>query len=327
MEDLSVIAITVNVGTDTTAHWTTRYRAWHDEPVSAYNVDVVDHNGVTTHITKQITAPFTWGYFNSDPTARVEVGPYDSTTSTDLELSRFWPNQQVVLRFILRNTLDPGYADISWPALVSTMFPMAIFGKTDLTMASVDVDNFHVSNGCPIDPLNPIPADAQPFEDVAQARLGHGLIVMDDPFTDAMRAAYSCLNAAVSGAGSTLVLNSAWRPVSYQWHLYDVHQHYKALSENNDPACDDLRKVVKYEEEQVHTIQRSGAARGDRGQHPLGTAMDINTPANMSHQQLINLACGCGLYRPYPEDGSGRNGTIDKPHYQINQSGDPSLCK
>jgi hypothetical protein len=316
-EDISVVSIVVNVGSSTTLHWKWKYEAWQRELVSAFTVDLITNDGTVTHIVKPIAAPPGRGAL-PPPTV---TGPYRTGQYTnDFELARFWPNQKVTLRFILRNTYDPAY--INWLYTGYTVAGLDAAGLSDVGMAKVIIEDLHISNDtCPVAPLLPIAPDAQPFEDYAQgARDCTGLVDLG-PMQQPMLNALSCLQQAVANAGGQLIITSAFRPVSYQSHLYDLYQKYLKLLNNTDPACAERRAQVIDEVNHVHCIQRSGAAKGDAGQHPKGGAFDLSAPG----VNLIQLACGCGLYRPYPEDGTGPRGVIDRPHYQITPAG--AVCK
>jgi len=311
-EDVSVISVVANVASSTTLHWRWKYEAWQRELVSAFTLDLVTQDGTTTHIIKPIAAPPGWG-----SPGQQAYGPYSvGESKNDLELSRFWPNQKVTLRFILRNTYEPGYINWVFPANPNAN------GLSDIGAAKIIVNDLHVTtDNCPLGPIPPIEPDAQRFEDAAQAARNCTGLADVDSLVPEMQAALTCLEQAVNNAGGTLIVDSAYRPASYQWHLYYLYQQYRQLLNNTDPACAERKAQVIDEVTHVHCIQRSGAAKGDQGQHPRGRALDLTAQG----VNLIQLACGCGLYRPYPEDGSSPRGVIDRPHYQMKPPG--AVCK
>jgi hypothetical protein len=311
-EDISVVEVAVNVGQTTTLHWEWTYTAWHESFASSFQLDLADQNGGTTHLIQPVSAPSGWGNLSlSGPLGIFSTGQ----NSNDLELSRFWPGQKVKLRFILRNTFKPSFGNLvisSWPAegLDAT-------GTTDLGIATLAVNNLHISSdACPVDPLPPLDAIAQQFED------GNNVDINDlDP---KMQTALSCLEAALGTDDS--IVNSAFRPPSYQQHLYDVHQRWLELENNTDPACVDLKASIQAEELK-HALVRSGAAPGNVGAHTKGLALDLKGDPSV----LVPAACTCGLYRKYAPAAQyiGRTTgriVIDPPHYELKPSqGQPCL--
>lgn len=200
-------------------------------------------------------------------------------------------------------------------------------GKTDYAMAKVSVSGFGTSNGsCQYQPLTPLDGIGQPFEDYAIAHPnGQGLVDTADLQSN-MKDALVCIENAMQTLGENLTLNSAYRPKSYQQHLHDVHQLYKKLIDNNDPNCADLKASIVNEETHIHHIVRSGAARGDSGQHVAGEALDMVTTG----ADLVQAACGCKLYRKYApaahyiSKSTGQE-VVDPPHYEINPGNKPCL--
>lgn len=114
---------------------------------------------------------------------------------------------------------------------------------------------------------------------------------------DNMKTALNCLQTAVTDAGGTFSLNSAYRPPQYQAHLREVWDKWKLLKNNQDPECADLKKKVNAEftKHGLLSTQRPAAI----SKHTQGLAIDVTLSLPIS--QFLNLADGCMLYRPLPQ--------------------------
>jgi hypothetical protein len=310
-EDISVVEVVVNVGQTTTLHWEWTYTAWHEAFASEFDLDLISQDQAVTKIIQPITAPDGWGNLSkSGPLGVFSTGQ----NSNDLELSRFWPNQKVRLRFSLRNTFKPSFGN-----LVISSWPPEGFdatGTCDLGPATLTVNNLKISTGtCPVSPLPPLDAIAQQFED------GNNLDIAD--LTGPTQKALTCLEIALGTDDS--IVDSAFRPPSYQQHLYDVHQRWLELENTTDPDCADLKTQIQAEEIK-HALVRAGAAPGNLGKHTHGVALDLSDPG----VNLVPPACSCGLYRKYAPGAhyvNPRTGrlVIDPPHYELNTGGHPCL--
>jgi hypothetical protein len=311
-EDISVVEVVVNVGQTTTLHWEWIYTAWHESFASSFQLDLVSQDGSTTHLIQPVTAPEGWTSLSfTGPQGIFSTGQ----NSNDLELSRFWPSQKVRLRFILRNTFKPSFGNIvigAWP-----LEGLDATGTCDLGLATLAVNNLKINTDeCPVSPLPALDSIAQQFED------GNNIDISDlDP---RMQTALSCLEAALGTNDS--IVNSAFRPPSYQQHLYDVHQRWLELENNTDPACADLKASIQAEELK-HALVRSGAAPGNVGAHTKGLALDLKGDPSV----LVPAACTCGLYRKYAPAAQYKGRTtgrivIDPPHYELKPAqGQPCL--
>ena len=129
-----------------------------------------------------------------------------------------------------------------------------------------------------------------------------------------MYLAYECFKRAVEDAKGKFILNSGYRPAAYQDHLREIWDKRKELQRvrgtQRRQACASLKQQVEAEFAYHTLLPTQRPAVG--GKHPQGLAMDVNVkPAvtGLSTAKMVELADGCGLYRPYP--------TNDPVHFEL----------
>jgi RHS repeat-associated protein len=147
---------------------------------------------------------------------------------------------------------------------------------------------------CPVQPLSPITdPTAQSFE--------NGNTIDTQHLTEPMRAGLACFQTAVTNAGGSFSLTSAYRPPAYQQHLQEVWDKWHQLRDNHQPECAQTRQQVQAEF-QRHGLQwRQGARPVNNSAHERGEAIDVSITNLPRGQDVDRLAGGCGLYRPSPQ--------------------------
>lgn len=143
---------------------------------------------------------------------------------------------------------------------------------------------------CPVPPLTPL-------TDPLALRMEGGETVIMEGLTQAMLTAVNCFRNAVTRAGGTLTITSAYRPPQYQQHLWEVWNRYDSLINDRTPECSELRSKV-IEEFRRHRLLHTQEP-GRRSSHSDGVAIDANVtlPAG---QDVNTIANNCGLFRPFP---------------------------
>lgn len=146
---------------------------------------------------------------------------------------------------------------------------------------------------CPVPPLTPL-------TDPLAIRMEGGETVIYEGLTQAMLTAVNCFRNAVTRAGGTLTITSAYRPPQYQQHLWEVWNRYRRLVNDTTPECSELRNQV-IEEFRRHGLSLRGRPASRDSVHTRGTAIDatVTVPAG---QNVDTLANSCGLHRPYPKE-------------------------
>ena len=145
---------------------------------------------------------------------------------------------------------------------------------------------------CDVAPLQPLPNDplVQSFE--------AGNTVDTADLQPNMQSALNCVQTAVTNAGGTLMVNSAYRPSAYQSHLREVWDKWSLLRDRRETECQDLRNQVQAEfnKHGLLLTQRPASANGP---HTQGLAIDMQS--SLPLQQFLNICINnCGLYRPLP---------------------------
>jgi hypothetical protein len=149
------------------------------------------------------------------------------------------------------------------------------------------------SSACSITPLEPI-------TDVIAKKFENGENIDVEHLTPATKVALECLERAVTNAGGSVTLHSAYRPITYQNHLRDVWDKWQQIKHNVEPQCLQLRNVVA-KEMQRHDI-RERPALGN-GPHARGIAFDanINVPSSVQkHFVLTDSMLKCHVRQPRP---------------------------
>ncbi len=146
---------------------------------------------------------------------------------------------------------------------------------------------------CEVSPLTPITdAEALIFEG--------GKTVDLSKLDSDMTIAHQCVKKAVEAAGGELKVDSAYRPPAYQRHLLEVWNKWVLLNRarNNQPECQDLKKIVE-NEKLKHKLVAQPAS--ERGMHTKGKAIDMDA-TGISTEKFLDIATGeeCKLYRRMP---------------------------
>ncbi|MGH9341544.1 MAG: hypothetical protein ACRD1R_18660, partial [Acidobacteriota bacterium] len=115
--------------------------------------------------------------------------------------------------------------------------------------------------------------------------------------TSPTQAALACLETAVSNAGGSLTVTSAYRPQDYQDHLREVWDKYQIVSAWPQGQCTSVRQNVEAEWN-LHDLVFQPAATSH---HSSGTAFDATWSLPQGYD-IDTLASGCDLSRPVPGD-------------------------
>jgi len=107
-----------------------------------------------------------------------------------------------------------------------------------------------------------------------------------------------CMKNAANREGGRFYLSSAYRPPTYQQHLYEVWTLHNRLKDEGGPECNVLRaamdKEFKHHKLVARPAQRTSA-------HPQGRAFDATITGLPSNLHVDELAKGCKAIRPWPE--------------------------
>lgn len=110
-----------------------------------------------------------------------------------------------------------------------------------------------------------------------------------------------CVENGITAAGGTYVGTSAYRPTSYQRHLYEIVQKDGQLSPaymSAHPECQDLRDKINVEMGPApngHALHSGQAvALPGHSRHESGTAFDL-TPSGLTNAQLAPIYSSCGV--------------------------------
>ncbi|MEN9912584.1 MAG: hypothetical protein RI956_1028 [Pseudomonadota bacterium] len=155
---------------------------------------------------------------------------------------------------------------------------------------------------CPVKPLKLITdPDTLKFE--------NGDTLREDKLAPSMKTKLACLRAAVTKAGGILTVNSAWRPIGYQEHFYEIFSKFNELNKPENKktqACKPIRDKIVYEKDTKHRIQ-GAVAKPSESRHEKGLAFDANW-SNISDAKIDALLPACNLTRPFK--------TTDRIHFQ-----------
>ena len=150
----------------------------------------------------------------------------------------------------------------------------------------------HKAPTCPVEPLKPI-------TDPETLRFENGDRLREDKLDPSMKTKLACLRAAVTKAGGTLSLQSAWRPIGYQEHFYEIFSKFNELNKPENKkiqVCKPVRDQVVYEKDTKHQIQ-GAVAKPSESRHEKGLAFDANW-SNITTAKLDALLPSCNLTRP-----------------------------
>jgi len=107
-----------------------------------------------------------------------------------------------------------------------------------------------------------------------------------------------CMKNAANLGGGRFHLSSAYRPPTYQQHLYEVWTLHNRLKDEGGPECNELRatmdKEFKHHKLVARPAQRTSA-------HPQGRAFDATITGLPSTLHVDELAKNCKAIRPWPE--------------------------
>ncbi len=152
---------------------------------------------------------------------------------------------------------------------------------------------------CSVAPLEPI---EDPVAQELEAANGPNGAVDVAGMVPAAARALDRFEAKVASVGGTIVLKSAYRPASYQHHLQDVWYKWKALRNNQEPGCQNLRAQVQEEFAKHHLIESQHPVTVS--DHTRGLAFDANVDLPLGAKigrrrvTLDGLAHLAGLLRP-----------------------------
>jgi hypothetical protein len=113
--------------------------------------------------------------------------------------------------------------------------------------------------------------------------------------TQPTRDALACLQQTVQTADGTHNLTSAFRPQSYQDHLYEIASKWQLLEPWPESECGQLRSDV-LQHKQFHNL---GPIVARQSNHSAGTAFDMTVTVA---GDLDAMACACGLVRDVPSE-------------------------
>lgn len=107
----------------------------------------------------------------------------------------------------------------------------------------------------------------------------------------------ACVQGAITAAGGTYTLTSAYRPTQYQQHLFEIVR--KDFDLNTDvmsahPECQTLRAQVTQEMTGHALGYNQLVATPGTSRHESGTAFDL-TPHGLTDAQLVPIYAGCGV--------------------------------
>ncbi len=182
----------------------------------------------------------------------------------------------VLTSYLILNSINPNLVafNLNLPAIgVSTTVPSGVTATGG-------------TGACP-SPLSALSSDAAPFESGATVSFSSNDSNVQQNLSKLQSESNKLKNAiAADYPGSSVVVNSAFRPVSYQKHLWEVWDKWKnkGLETNTDPDCADLKNEVgaEYSKHGLGSIVASPSACAP---HVKGTAIDISVqggPANIN---------------------------------------------
>ncbi len=188
--------------------------------------------------------------------------------------------------YIILYTINPQLVNLQIPGLPT--LPPSVYipgvGVTPVTPGP--------PSACPLTPIAPI-TDPQAQAMEAAAANGQSPVLWTSSDSNvqqnltALQAAYNQMQSALSAQGDALHVNSAYRPLAYQAHLYNIYETATQLQSNHgalgNPNCSDLIANL-YQEEQRHGIcynngpclVASPQQCSPHTPHVLGIGIDIN---------------------------------------------------
>ncbi len=152
----------------------------------------------------------------------------------------------------------------------------------------VDVETVAVTpppvepGACSVSPLSPI---TDPLAQRMEAMNGKA-VIWDAPNASTkqnLQRLQVCANKFTSKVGGSVT--SAYRPESYQRHLYELKAKWcdsGGLKNNTDPACSTLKSAVSAEI-QKHELVNCGAVAQSNSSHTGGVGVDISLPEGKIH--------------------------------------------
>lgn len=143
------------------------------------------------------------------------------------------------------------------------------------------------SSSCPIAPLTPI-TDPEALRMEAGER-----VIFTNPTLEA------CVNKFIGLVGGTVT--SAYRPQSYQSHLYEVSTKACELHRITNPACATVKAEVEAERVE-HQLPLCGTVAQSASRHGTGIGVDISGPAHGSARVNAAADASCLKWRNYRND-------------------------
>lgn len=145
---------------------------------------------------------------------------------------------------------------------------------------------------CPVAPLSPFTTqDAVRFENGDRWR--------PDLLTAGFQSKLQCVSNGIAQAGGSFTPGSAWRPMEYQRHLYEVVTKDSELDSQfmrKYPQCAPLRTSIS-SEMRMHSLKLGQlVGKPGRSRHEAGEAFDL-TPSGLSSAQVDSIAAQCGVSR------------------------------
>jgi len=206
----------------------------------------------------------------------------------------------LLVAYLILQTINPDLTQLRMPTLAPYVPPLS----SSTQPAGVN------GASCQQIILVAVAPDAIPFENGATVSWG------DSSVSDNTRRNLTYLHSQVDravAAGVNITVLSAWRPYSYQMHLYNVFSAYKAFENNPNlkTECQDLWDSVKHEKDDIHHILGAVARPSTRAPHVCGIAVDIRLPNDMSISRANSILQSAGV------DLRGGDVPGDGVHFQV----------
>lgn len=133
---------------------------------------------------------------------------------------------------------------------------------------------------CPIPPLTSMSGFALGMEGGNNVLFGSCDVNINRNLTK-LKQEFDKLKAAVAENGIVAQANSAYRPLAYQKHLWEIVDRWvtKGLRENTEQACAQLKNTVR-EEYSRHGLGTVVASPSSCAPHVRGVGIDISLPSN-----------------------------------------------
>jgi hypothetical protein len=214
------------------------------------------------------------------------------------------------------DTLFGSPISYSWNTAGTYLVTLTVTDSDGLTGSTNAVVTVFPPKMCAVDALTPLASLVQQYPELYQgSTFGLELNPIDTVHLQLnMQTALACFQGGIQGSGGTFVLKSAYRTNAYQAHLREVWDKWLALQPlAGDPTCAQVYSDVQAEFNKHGIVHRPASA--DLGPHTTGSAIDVcadgiaqsacagSVPNPiLSVTQTLNMADGCGLYRPVPTD-------------------------